>query len=128
MQRFQESNKNSDQNGQVLTGGQMPSNGVPEQKPAVPDVQIVEKQPATQVTVAAISTAPAGPAPTVVNLEAINRAAAQQATPVQQPMLQQQAPQPQFQQQQQPQQFQQQQFGFYQQPFQDVATLYNPHP
>merc|ERR1712062_953240 len=77
---------------------------------------IVEKQSTAQVTVAAaVATAPTGPAPTVVNLDAINRAAAQQAPPaVQQSVMQQQ---PQFQQQQPQQPFQQQQFGFYQQPF-----------
>ena len=51
----------------MLTGGQMPSNGVvPDQKQAaVPGVQIVEKQAAQQTIVPEQAPVANGPAPTV---------------------------------------------------------------
>merc|ERR1712135_279864 len=112
LQRFQ-------QNGQALTGGQMPANGVPEQtqpKEAAPGVQIIEKNPAAvPAAPIAVPAAPPAPAMAVVDVGAINRAAQQQVPaqqqmrpPVQQPM------QPQM---QQFQQMSPQQFGYYQQPY-----------
>merc|ERR1712227_772180 len=100
LQRFQ-------QNGQALTGGQMPANGVPEQtqpKEAAPGVQIIEKNPAPAPAAPnAVPAAPPAPAMAVVDVGAINRAAQQQVPaqsaqmrpPVQQPM---QPPMQQFQQ------------------------------
>merc|ERR1711892_478413 len=99
------------QNGQALTGGQMPSNGVPETAAPVeqPAVQIIE-QNAAPVAVAAVA-APEAPKLATVNLDAINRQAAQQqgAAKV--------APQPVVQQQQPMQQFPQQPFPYYPQQF-----------
>merc|ERR1712227_1093513 len=80
LQRFQ-------QNGQALTGGQMPANGVPEQtqpKEAAPGVQIIEKNPAAvPAAPSAVPAAPPAPAMAVVDVGAINRAA-QQQVPAQQ--------------------------------------------
>lgn len=69
-------------NGQALTGGQMPANGVPEQtqpKEAAPGVQIIEKNPApVPAAPSAVPAAPPAPAMAVVDVGAINRAAQQQ--------------------------------------------------
>merc|ERR1712130_1070071 len=93
MNRFQ-------QNGQVLTGGQMPSAGVPERTEGVKIVEPVQAKPVQPA---------ANPAAPQINLAQINAAAAQrQPAPQMQPQFQQPA--------QQPQQFQQ--FGGYQQPYQ----------
>ena len=63
------------QNGQALTGGQMPTNGVPEKAPQErPAVQIIEQNQPARVA----SAAPEAPKLATVNLEAINRQAAQQ--------------------------------------------------
>ena len=74
-------------NGQALTGGQMPANGVPEQtqpKEAAPGVQIIEKNPApVPAAPSAVPAAPPAPAMAVVDVGAINRAA-QQQVPTQQ--------------------------------------------
>lgn len=69
-------------NGQALTGGQMPANGVPEPtqpKEAAPGVQIIEKNPAPAPAAPnAVPAAPPAPAMAVVDVGAINRAAQQQ--------------------------------------------------
>lgn len=74
-------------NGQALTGGHMPANGVPEQtqpKEAAPGVQIIEKNPAAvPAAPSAVPAAPPAPAMAVVDVGAINRAA-QQQVPAQQ--------------------------------------------
>merc|ERR1711935_1080433 len=110
------------QNGQALTGGQMPSNGVPETAAPVeqPAVQIIE-QNAAPVAVAAVA-APEAPKLATVNLDAINRQAAQQqgAAKV--------APQPVVQQQQPMQQFPQQPFPYYPQQFYQPQQMYGQQP
>merc|ERR1719197_597667 len=113
LQRFQ-------QNGQALTGGQMPANGVPEQtqpKEAAPGVQIIEKNPApVPAAPSAVPAAPPAPAMAVVDVGAINRAA-QQQVPGQQAQMRPPVQQPMQPQMQQFQQMPPQQFGYYQQPY-----------